>query len=146
MPLLPKAIVDSMMGGELGRRQVPDPAKRAEQLKRMLAARAGTDGASVKQVRLFLRDTREYGAKAFGLTGDALDEACFPMSAALAHELISAAHAAAPKAKAATGKKTKAGVLPIAAKCQLEAFAADPRTRGPVGADSRGRARRAVAR
>lgn len=88
-----------------------------------------------------LRDVREYGAKEYGLSGDALDAACFPMSAALAHELISSAHAratangtgsrkgataAAPKAKSAPGKLTKAGVLPIAAKCHLEALAAEP--------------------
>ena len=34
--------------------------------------------------------------------------------------------AAAPKAKRAAGKPTKAGVLPLAAKCQLEALAAEP--------------------
>ena len=170
VPLVPQRIIHHMLGGELGLRQVPDPARREAQLRRMLAARAGTDGASVKAVRAMLRDVRLLGYDSFNLTGEALDMACFPMSSALAHEVIASAHAtatakatgsqsgatvgdrmrttlifaadrllwpidvprmalvaAAPKAKA-VGKKKKAGVLPIAAKCQLEAIAQDPLT------------------
>jgi len=80
---------------------------------------------------------RLLGHETFSLTGSDLGEACFPMSSAMAHELIASAHAKAtakatgaqhaPKAKA-VGKKKKAGVLPIAAKCQLEAIARDPLT------------------
>jgi hypothetical protein len=159
-----------MLGGERGMRQVPDPTKRDAQVRRMLTARAGTDGAAVKAVRAMLRDARLLGHETFSLTGSDLGEACFPMSSAMAHELIASAHAkatakatgaqhgatvgdrmratlifaadrllwpidvpraalvaAAPKAKA-VGKKKKAGVLPIAAKCQLEAIARDPLT------------------
>ena len=171
IPLIPRGVITHMLGGERGMSQVPDPERRHAQIKRILSERAGTDGSSVAQVRLMLRDVREYGAKNFHLAGDALDAACFPMSSSLAHELIASAHeratlkgagsrkgatvgdrlrttlifaaekllwpievprvalqAAAPKATSIPGKRAKAGVLPIAAKCQLEAIAADPHT------------------
>jgi hypothetical protein len=171
IPLLPSIIVENMLGGERGMQQVPSAEKRREILTRILSERAGTDGSSIAQVRLMLRDVREYGHREYGLTGPALDSALFPMSATLAHDIIATSHkratdtgagarrgltvgdrlrtilifaserllwpidvprvslqAAAPKAKSIPGKRKKAGTLPLAAKCQLEAFASDPHT------------------
>lgn len=79
IPLVPRVIVEAMLGGERGMAQVPNPEARAAFLARLLSERAGNDGATVQQVRLMLRDVREYGAKTFGVADDALDAALFPM-------------------------------------------------------------------
>lgn len=86
VPLLPSCVIfESMLRGERGTRQVPDPAEREAQLERMLGTCAGTDGASIQQVRPTLRDAREHGAREHRLVGDALNAALVPTSVALAH-------------------------------------------------------------
>ena len=170
LPLLPEPIVLHMLSGELGLRQVPDPAARCAQVRRILANRAGAEGDRIAGVRLMLARVREYAAVHFpDLAPETRDNVCFPMSAALAHEIIHARHAAATAravgakkgttvgnclradmlfaaehlkwpldvtAKAdkevvagaapppqAGGGAVKAGTLPIAVRCHLEAIA-----------------------
>ena len=88
VPLLPLQVVSGMLGGELGMRQVPDGAARAAQLGRILAERAGTEGARVADVRRALGVFRAYAQECMGVLPGHEDDALFPMSSALAHEII----------------------------------------------------------
>ena len=68
-----------MLEGESGIAQVPDPAKRLELLRRSLSARAGLDGARVKDIRAMLCAVRSYAVSELGIAdADAADEACRP--------------------------------------------------------------------
>ena len=99
-----------MLGGDRGLSQVRDPDARDRQIERILSARAGTDGASVANVRHLLRDIRVYAAEKLGCaTSEAADAACFPMSSALAHEIIAHAHARASSAAAGSQKGSTVG-------------------------------------
>jgi len=95
VPLLPKAVVLKMLGGEQGLRQVPLRAMRDAMLERMLLTRAGTDGARLANVRSLLKTARTYAAETLKLDEAARDDAIFPMSAALAHQLVAAEDARA---------------------------------------------------
>ena len=171
VPLMPYTIVLNMLGGELGRRQVPSQVGRDNMIKQMLRKRAGSEGDRLASVRNMLRDVRKYAITELGVPRDKADLASFPMSGAMAHALIAKAHAeavqrgngskggstvghhlretivfaaekllwpievprvvlesAAPKAHMEA--RTRAGTLPIAAKCQLEMIARG--TRGLV--------------
>jgi hypothetical protein len=163
VPLLPRAVVTSVLDGERGLQQVADPARRAQQLGRRLRARAGSEGARIRTLRTFLQAARAHALITMRCTLDACDEAIFPMAESLVHEIIWDEHqralqagrgskggatkgngvreaalfavkmgwpmratkdglaGAAPPATASA--RTRAGVLPIAAKCQLEAQA-----------------------
>ena len=82
LPLLPAPVVRAMLGGELGWRQVREPAARLAQVRRTLAKRAGAEGDRVAGVRTMLSHVRKYAATAFPeLTPAERDDACFPMSA-----------------------------------------------------------------
>ena len=82
-----------MLGGELGWRQVREPAARLAQVRRTLAKRAGAEGDRVAGVRTMLSHVRKYAATAFPeLTPAERDDACFPMSPPLAHEIVHSVH------------------------------------------------------
>ena len=168
VPLLPGLVVQEMLGGERGLRQVPGDEARGAQLARILRERAGSEGDRIADVRRALGLIRAYAQEVLKTPPGGEDDACFPMSSGLAHEVIhwegeraiaeaagsqggtsvgarladtlifmggterglrwpidvsrialkSAAAAQAPSAR------RKAGTLPVAAKCQLEHFAA----------------------
>jgi len=168
VPLLPGLVVQEMLGGERGLRQVPGDEARGAQLARILRERAGSEGDRIADVRRALGLIRAYAQEVLMTPPGGEDDACFPMSSGLAHEVIhwegeraiaeaagsqggtsvgarladtlifmggterglrwpidvsrialkSAAAAQAPSAR------RKAGTLPVAAKCQLEHFAA----------------------
>ena len=165
IPLLPTETMVSMFGGPRGMAQVP-AGDRCEFLRRRLRAKSGSSGERVARMRHLLARIRRYAATRLRLPPEERDAACFPMSSALAHEIIRSEHegavgrakgsrggtcvgssvredfksaaeilqwpiavdgaswaAAAPKARVG-GRLTKAGTLPLAAKCQLESFAA----------------------
>ena len=106
IPLLPEEARCAMLGGELGMRQVPDPERQQAQLERKLTARAGNCGERIARARRLLCRIRKYAAVHLRLPPEERDHACFPMSAALAHEIIHMAHARS----AADGKAPKASV------------------------------------
>ena len=105
LPILPVQVVESMLGGARGLLQVPGDGARTDQVRRMLVARSGTDGASVASVRLMLREIRLYASGCLGLTPARGDEACFPRSSALAHEIV----AQASRRALAAGKGSQKG-------------------------------------
>ena len=164
VPLLPYQVIVAMIGGERGWRQVPTREARDALLTRMLKQRAGSEGDRLASVRGMLRDIRMYAVAVLGVPREKADEASFPMSGAMSHEIIAKAQkeavergkgtkggstvghhmretiifaaekllwpieaprvmleSAAPKAHVAA--RTRAGTLPIAAKCQLEIIA-----------------------
>ena len=165
VPLLPAAVATHMLSGELGARQVRGAEARERQLRRILAARAGTEGNNVAAVRKMLCVARQWAARNLPEVAPAeRDAALFPMSAALAHELVFAEHERATTAGAGSKRgatvgdavrtalyfaankllwpvdapsaalegaapkptatlREKAGTVPIAAKCHLEALA-----------------------
>ena len=92
VPLLPYEIVLSMMGGARGWRQVPSAEARNKAVRRLLKQRAGSDGDRLASVRLMLRDVRLYAVTQMGVTRQKADEASFPMSSAMAHEIVATAH------------------------------------------------------
>ena len=96
LPLLPAPVLECMLGGTLGMAQVPDPAHRAEMVRRNLAARGGLDGARLKGLRSMLCAVRSYAATSLRIVDmAAADAACFPMSSALVHTIVADAHAKA---------------------------------------------------
>ena len=164
IPLLPTEVVLSMLDGERGCMQLP-PSARLQHVRRRLSSGVGRSGERLARVRMLLAKIRSYAATQLRLESDARDAACFPMTTALAHEIINLEHvqalargrgskggrskgnsvredfhlaatvlgwpidvseaslkAAAPRPE--TGMNTKAGTCPLAAKCQLEWFAA----------------------
>jgi len=167
VPLLPAQVLHTMMGGDLGMQQVPDVSRRKQMLMAMLLERAGSEGDRIAGLRSLLRVIRAYSIAHHGArTLQEADLRCFPMSAALAHEIISGEHtrataaasgsqggmsvgnhvrdalvfasekmlwpievprvvlqSAAPAPKARVTRK--AGTIPLAVKCHLEAIARD---------------------
>jgi hypothetical protein len=163
VPLLPCAVVTSMLGGDRGVQQLADPARRAQVVARTMRARAGTDGARIRTLRTFLQAARAYALTVMRTTMEECDSALFPMSPGLAHDIVHEEQARATKAakgskggatvgngvreaallavklgwpveatkeslagaapKATASARKKAGVLPLAARCQLEAQA-----------------------
>ena len=73
IPLLPGPIVESMMGGADGMRQVPDKSAREEQIRATLRLRAGSEGKTLAHVRGMLRDVRTYALEVRGLRGASAD-------------------------------------------------------------------------
>ena len=91
VPLLPYQAVSCMLGGEQGWRQVPR-GRRDRLLRRMLKQRAGSEGDRLASVRHLLRDIRMYAVRYLGVSRADADEASFPMSSAMSHELIAIGH------------------------------------------------------
>ena len=88
IPLLPEVVVQEMLGGSRGSKQVSDVRMRNEVLRRLLKKRAGTEGCRLGSVRSFLATARKYAWKIEKLQGTEADEFLFPMEAVLAHVLI----------------------------------------------------------
>jgi len=87
--LLPQQVVTHRLGGERAMAQVPDPERQEAMIRRCLKEHAGSDGAKAAALRGFLRVAREYAARVLHKPDRReADAALFPMSAALAHELI----------------------------------------------------------
>jgi hypothetical protein len=97
IPLLPECCRLKMLGGEQGMAQVPEHRHLAK-LRRRLTARAGTSGARLARTRLLLGKIRIYAALELRVAPEEADEACFPMSAAMADEIIHLEHARATTA------------------------------------------------
>lgn len=94
IPLLPPSTVVSMLGGIRGIAQLA-VAGRADFLRRRLRARCGACGERVGRMRLLLARIRKYAVVELGIPRSMCDEAVLPMSSALAHEIIHAAHSGA---------------------------------------------------
>ena len=100
LPFLPTIVVHEMLGGVRGLEQVPDRERRDTILKDMLRARAGTEGKRLGDIRLLLGRARAYAQDVMGAAPGEEDAALFPMSSALAHELVATDHARATAARA----------------------------------------------
>ena len=113
VPLLPAQVVRAMMGGDLGIQQVPCPERRERMLVAMLLERAGTEGDRLASLRALLRCIRAYSVRHRGAsTISEADARSFPMSSALAHEVIASEHerATADPAKPGGGATVGNGV------------------------------------
>ena len=107
VPLLPALVSLEMLGGARGLEQVPDEGRRATILASILGARAGSEGARCADIRLFLGMARAYAQEVMGAPPGGEDEALWPMSTALAHELVATEHARATgDGKGSQGGKT----------------------------------------
>jgi hypothetical protein len=97
MELLPLEVVKSMLGGDRGMQQIPEGSQRRDYLRRVIEARAGSEGARIADLRKLLCTARIYAATVMNLPKDKWDSALFPMSAALAHILVHSKHITALK-------------------------------------------------
>ena len=102
-----------MMGGDLGIQQVPCPERRERMLVAMLLERAGTEGDRLASLCTLLRCIRAYSVRHRGAS--TISEAgtlSFPMSSALAHEVVASEHerATADPAKPGGGETVGNGV------------------------------------
>ena len=104
--------------------QVPDVSRQDNIIRRLLRKRAGSEGAQLASVRSMLCTARTYAATQLGMPIDSdrmtrakLDNAIFPMTTTLAHELIASEDARARKAKAGSqsgatvGARTRDAIL-----------------------------------
>ena len=122
--LLPDPVRVHMLGGPSGMAQVPDVSRQDNIIRRLLRKRAGSEGAQLASVRSMLCTARTYAATQLGMPIDSdrttrakLDNAIFPMTTTLAHELIASEDARARKAKAGSqsgatvGARTRDAIL-----------------------------------
>ena len=112
--LLPAQVTHAMMGGDLGVSQVPCAERRARMLTNMLLERAGAEGDRLAGLRTLLRHIREYAVRHYGArTSQEADSRCFPMSSALAHEIVSVEHERATTSAAGSrgGRSVGNGVV-----------------------------------
>ena len=91
IPLVPKVMAEAMLGGELGLEQVP-VVKRYDQLRRRLLRRAGATGDNLSAIRLGLATLREYAQCVLGAQPGSEDDALWPMSLGLAHDIANEEH------------------------------------------------------
>ena len=103
VPLLPDACLAALLGGgalEHTLAQVPHLERLQDMVVKRLLHRAGTEGKRLADVRGVLCGLRLYAQTVIGAPPGQEDAATWPVSAALAHEVIHAKHAAAVAAKA----------------------------------------------
>ena len=101
VPLLPAQVVLAMMGGDLGLQQVPCAERREKMMIAMLLERAGAEGDRLAGLRTLLRQIRSYAVRFRGARTIAdADLLSFPMSSALAHEVVAFEHQRATAAPA----------------------------------------------
>jgi hypothetical protein len=92
MPLLGRHVVESMLGGARGLQQLSDPARREAQLRAKLIARAGSEGSQLAGLRSLLKIVRVYAHEVMHAPLGREDEALWPMTEALANDIVASEH------------------------------------------------------
>ena len=98
LPLLPDAVRLAMLGGPRGAEQVPDRAEQDALVARAIKVRSGAEGERVARLRSFLEVARTFAVLRRRVPPAQADSFLFPMSLALAHELIFTEHTRAVQA------------------------------------------------
>ena len=135
--LMPTNVRVHMLGGPIGIAQVPNTIRQDRIIARMLRKRAGSEGAQLASVRSFLCTARTYAATCLNIryTFDierraSIDNAIFPMSSTLAHELI-----ASEDMRARTTANGSQGGATVGARLRDAIIFASKRLKWPIEID-----------